>query len=206
VGTPRKKLMPAANPVQLDSHAAATLRYIRASMESAASLSVPGSAGIASGSIGVLAAIACSLPALRPHWLIIWLVAAVLAAGIGSALLLRQPSLGSLTTGGAPIRRFAIGLLPSLFAGAVMTWVLWINAGARLIPGTWLLLYGCGLIAGSSASGRAIGILGGSFVVVGLLTLVLPADLHILMLGVGFGAAHLVFGCWMGRAGHGRES
>lgn len=197
--------MQAANPVQLDSHAAATLRYIRASMESAVSLSVPGSTGIASGVIALLAAIVSSLPALRPHWLIIWLLAAVVAAGVGGALLLRQPSLDSLTIGGAPIRRFAIGLLPSLFAGAVMTWVLWANAGPRLIPGTWLLLYGCGLIAASAATARTIGILGGSFVATGLVALVLPENLQILMLGVGFGGLHISFGYLMGRAGHDRE-
>lgn len=197
--------MQSANTVQLDSHAAATLRYIRASMESAVSLSVPGSTGIASGIVGVLAAIVSSVPALRPHWLIIWLLAAVVAAGVGGALLLRQPSLSSLTIGGAPIRRFAIGLLPSLFAGAVMTWILWVNAGPRIIPGTWLLLYGCGLIAASAATARTIGILGGSFVVTGLLALVLPENMQILMLGAGFGGLHIVFGYLMGRAGHGRE-
>jgi hypothetical protein len=168
--------MPSANTVQLDSHAAATLRYIRASMESAASLSVPGST-----------------------------LAAGVSAGVGGALLLRQPSLGSLTIGGAPIRRFAIGLLPSLFAGAVMTWVLWTSASPRLIPGTWLLLYGCGLIAASAATARTIGILGGSFVVTGLLAFVLPESLQILLLGAGFGGLHIVFGYLMGRAGHGRK-
>ncbi len=197
--------MPSANTVQLDSHAAATLRYIRASMESAASLAVPGSTGIASGIVGVLAAIASSVPTLRPHWLIIWLLAAVAAAGVGGALLLRAPSLSSLTIDGAPIRRFAIGLLPSLFAGAVMTWVLWANAASRLIPGTWLLLYGCGLVAASAATTRALGILGGSFVAMGLLALLLPANAQILMLGAGFGGLHIVFGYLMGRAAHGRE-
>jgi len=198
--------MQSANTVQLDSHAAATLRYIRASMESAASLAVPGSTGIASGIVGALAAIAASIPALRPHWLIIWLLAAVLAAGVGGALLLRQASLGSSTIGGAPIRRFFIGLLPSLFAGAVMTWVLWMNAGERMIPGTWLLLYGCGLVAASAATTRAIGILGASFVVAGLLALVLPQAWQIAMLGVGFGGLHIVSGYLMGRAGHDRKS
>jgi len=205
VGTSLKKPMPAANTVELDSHAVATLRYIRASMESAASLAVPGSTGLVAGAIGVLAAIVCSVPAWRPHWLIIWLLAAGLAGAVGAALLLRQSSLSSLTMGGAPIRRFVIGLSPSLFAGAVMTWVLWVNAGPRLIPGTWLLLYGCGLIAASAATTRAIGILGGSFVVLGLLALVARQDMQILMLGIGFGGLHIVFGYVMGRAGHGRE-
>jgi hypothetical protein len=205
VGRPRKKTMHSANTVQLDSHAAATLRYIRASMEAAASLAVPGSTGIASGVIGLLAAIISSIPAMRPHWLIVWLVAAVVAAGAGSALLLRQPSLTALTIGGAPIRRFAIGLVPSLFAGAVMTAVLWSSGNLRAIPGTWMLLYGCGLIAASAATARTIGILGASFVVAGSLALVLPESWQIAMLGAGFGGLHILFGYLMGRAGHGRE-
>jgi hypothetical protein len=197
--------MQPANTVQLDSHAAATLRYIRESMDSAASLAVPGSTALAAGSVGVLATIVSSVPALQPHWLIVWLVAAFVAAAVGGALLLRQPSLGSLTIGGAPIRRFAIGLVPSLFAGAVLTWVLWANGGERMIPGTWLLLYGCGLIAASAATARTIGILGGSFVASGLMTLLLPQQWQMPMLGVGFGGLHIVCGYWMGRAGHGRE-
>jgi hypothetical protein len=187
--------MDTANTVQLDSHAAATLRYIRTSMESATSLAVPGSSGIASGIVGLLAAIVSSIPALRPHWLIVWLIAAVIAAVAGGALLFGQ----------TPIRRFAIGLLPSLFAGAVMTAVLWSSGNLHAIPGTWLLMYGCGLIAASTATARTIGILGGAFVAVGLLALALPDSLQIAMLGAGFGGLHILFGYLTRRAGHGRE-
>ena len=169
--------MQSANTVQLDSHAAATLRYIRASMESAASLAVPGSTGIASGIVGVLAAIVSSVPALRPHWLHRLAASPRSRRRRGRSAVAAAASLGSLTIGGAPIRRFAIGLLPSLFAGAVMTGVLWSNGGQRAIPGTWLLLYGCGLIAASAATARTIGILGGAFVVAGLLALLLPQQL-----------------------------
>ena len=188
--------MHSADTVQLDSHAAATLRYIRASMESAASLAVPGSTGIASGTVGLLAAIVSSIPAVRPHWLIVWLVAAVVAAVAGGVLLFRQ----------APIRRFAIALLPSLFAGAVMTAVLWSSGNVHAIPGTWLLLYGCGLIAASTVTAKSIAILGGSFFAAGLLALVLPDSLQIPMLGVGFGGMHILFGYLTRRAGHGGET
>ena len=188
--------MHSANTVQLDSHAAATLRYIRASMESAASLAVPGSTGFASGIVGLLATIVSSLPALRPYWLVVWLVAAVVAAVASGVLLFRQ----------APIRRFAIGLLPSLFAGGVMTGVLWTSGNVYAIPGTCLLLYGCGLIAASTATARSIGILGASFVAAGCLALVLPDNLQLPMLGIGFGGLHLVFGYSARRAGHGSEA
>jgi hypothetical protein len=196
VGKPRKNTMHSANTVELDTHAAATLRYIRASMESAASLAVPGSTGIASGVIGLVATVVSLMPAMRPHWLIVWLVAAVVAAVADGALLFRQ----------VPVRRFAIALLPSLFAGAVMTAVLWSSDNLRAIPGIWLLLYGCGLIAASTTTGRSIGILGGSFVATGLLALVLPESLQIPLLGVGFGGLHIVFGYLMYRAGYGGET
>lgn len=187
--------MHSANTVQLDSHAAATLRYIRTSMESAASLAVPGSTGIASGLVGSLATLVSLIPAVRPYWLIVWLVAAAIAAVAGGALLFRQ----------APIRRFALGLLPSLFAGAVLTAVLWSSGNVRAIPGTWLLLYGCGLIAASTATAKSIGILGASFVATGLLALLLPDSAQIPMLGVGFGGLHILFGYLVRRAGHGSE-
>jgi hypothetical protein len=61
-------------------------------------------------------------------------------------------------------------------------------------------------VAASAATTRGIGILGASFVATGLLALVLPQAWQIPMLGVGFGGLHIVFGYWMGRAGHDRES
>jgi len=57
------------NTVQIDRHAAATLDYIRASMQAAASLAVPGSAGIAMGGVGLLAT------ALAVMTLLLWLQA-----------------------------------------------------------------------------------------------------------------------------------
>ena len=47
--------MQSANAVRIDSHAVATLRYIWESMDAAASVAVPGSAGIAMGAVGLLA-------------------------------------------------------------------------------------------------------------------------------------------------------
>jgi hypothetical protein len=198
-----RNTMQSGNTVQLDSHAAASLRYIRASMEAAASLAVPGSAGISSGIIGSIATALSALPALREHWLAIWLAAAVVAVAIGGTLLAQQSSLRGLTLGGAPLRKFAVGLLPSLFAGAVMTGVHWSHGNVQAIPGTWLLLYGCGLIAASAATGRSLGILGTAFFIVGAVALALPAELQIFMLGLGFGGLHLTFGIVMGRIGHG---
>jgi hypothetical protein len=196
--------MPLNSTARIDSHATAMLRHIRASMEAAASLTIPGSALIATGVVGLLAA-ACSTAAkLHEHWLAIWLIAAVGAASLGSALLARQVSLRELTIAGAPIRKFATGFLPTLFAGAVMTAVLGFNGSFQVIPGTWLLLYGCALMAASAVTVRLVGFLGASFMLLGLLALCLPEEFQMLMLGAGFGGLHIVFGLLIGRTGHGR--
>jgi hypothetical protein len=195
------------NAVSLDSHAAATLRYIRASMEAAATLTVPGSAGIAMGLFGVAAAILTQLPALRPHWLGVWLGAAALAAGSGGMVMARQASLQGFTFFGAPVRKLLLCLSPGLFAGAVLTLVLWHSGDLADIPGTWLLLYGCALVAASAPTTRAVAVLGVLFGMLAIPAYLLPQSLQLITLGVGFGALHLAFGIFIGlKTAHGHET
>jgi hypothetical protein len=192
--------------VRLDSHAVATLRYIRASMEGAVLLAVPGSAGIVLGGIALTAAALCLAPGLYRYWLGIWLGAALVGAVIGSILIVRESSLRDLRLAGTPLLKFALCLSPSLAAGLVMTAVHWFAGNLHAIPGTWLLLYGCALVAASAATTRIIATLGVFFILFGLLALLLPDDLQILMLGAGFGGLHIVFGFLIRRMSHGREA
>lgn len=197
--------MHAGEAVRIDSHAAATLRYIRASMDAAASLALPGSTAMTAGSIGLVAALVSSLPGLAAHWLIIWLVAAVIAASAGSFLLLRNSSAEALTISGSPVRKFAMCFLPSLAAGAVMTGVHWNYGNEHAIPGTWLILYGCALISASAATMQLISFIGAGFFVLGVLALFAPSELQIFLLGLGFGALHILLGYLIGRAGKAAE-
>jgi len=191
--------------VALDSHAAATLRYIRASMEAAGTVAVHGSAGVTMGVVGLLAAVLASAPALRTRWLAIWLIAATVAAVAGGVLMAHQASRQGFTLFGAPVRKFILCLAPGLFAGAVLTWVLWQEGQLRAIPGTWLLLYGCALISTSAPTTRIVGILGSLFALLGLITFLLPESLHTIALGAGFGGLHLLFGIMIGQRSRGSE-
>jgi hypothetical protein len=192
------------NTVQMESHAVATLRYIRESMDAAGSVAVPGSAGIALGAIGLAAALLASTPALRSWWLLIWLAAAVAGVAAGGAIMARQSALhGALF--GAPLRKLVLCLLPGIFAGAVLTAVHWQSGNLHAIPGTWLLLYGCALVSTSAPTARIVGVLGALFVTLGLVAFWLPDELHIVALGAGFGGLHLVFGLLIGRKRHGRQ-
>ncbi len=197
--------MQSANAVRIDSHAVATLRYIRASMDAAASVAVPGSAGLAMGSIGVLATVISSTPGLREYWLGVWLMAAAIGGGVGFALMTRPASLRGLSLYGTPLRKFALGLFPALLGGAVMTAVHWFNGNTHAIPGTWLLFYGCALISASVSATRMIALMGASFVLVGLVALLGPDRLQMLLLGAGFGGLHMLFGVLIGRKGHERQ-
>jgi len=187
-----------AKTVALDSHAAATLRYIRASMDAAGTLAVPGSAGIAMGTVGLVAGILASTPQLRSHWLAVWLSAAAIASGAGAILMARQSSRRGFTLLGAPARKFVLCLAPGLFAGAVLTGVEYHAGTLHAIPGTWLLMYGCALISTSAPTARIVGVLGSLFVLLSLLAFVLPESLQTLVLATGFGGLHVTFGLLMG--------
>ena len=189
------------NTVALDSHALGTLNYIRASIESAGAFAVPGVAGIAMGVVGLIATAVASLPILAPYWLEIWLLDAFAASAIGVVLVARQPARFMLYRG--PARKFVLSLCPALLAGAVLTVVFREEGLTTLIPGLWLLLYGCAVLSASlmtsTAMVRLIVLMGGLFVVYGVVAFQLPIRWHNYTLGLGFGALHLLFGVLIGR-------
>jgi len=191
--------MQSADAVRIDSHAVATLRYIRESMDAAASVAVPGSAGIAMGAVGLAAMVACTVSGLREHWLGVWLASAALGGGLGFVLVTRPASRRGLLLYGTPLRKFALCLFPALFGGAVMTVVHVSYGNPHAVPGTWLLMYGCALISASVAATRTIAVMGMAFVALGLVSLFLPDGPQIYMLGAGFGGLHVVFGLLIGR-------
>jgi hypothetical protein len=190
------------NTVAIDTHALGTLNYIRASIEAAGAFAPPGIAGIAMGVVGTTATVVASLPGLAGYWLEIWVLAALAASGIGVLLVARQPARGSMLYRG-PARKFVLSLCPALLAGAALTVVFWQAGLTSLIPGTWLLLYGCAVLSASmmtsAAMVRLIVVMGASFVVYGLIAFQLPVRWHNYTLGLGFGALHLLFGLLIGR-------
>ena len=189
--------MPSA--ISLEKHAAETLRYIRASMDGAGSLAVPGSAGITMGLVGFVAAALAPSAGSRTLWLSSWLIAAAVASACGGLLMARQAALQGFTLFGAPVRKLVLCLAPGLFAGASMTFVLWQSNNLHAIPAVWLLLYGCALISSSAPTTRLVGILGALFTLLGLITFWLPDHLHNMALGLGFGGLHLGFGILIGQ-------
>lgn len=197
------------NTVAIDTHALGTLNYIRASIEAAGAFAVPGTAGIAMGAVGIVAAGVASIPALAAYWLLIWLIAAAMGSALGVVLVARHRSGEGLPLYRGPARRFVLCLCPALLAGGVLTGVLWQAGETRLIPGAWLLLYGCAVLSATLMTAatmmRLIGVMGALFVLCSALAFELPAHWHNIILGGGFGLLHLVFGLLIGRLDGGAE-
>ena len=202
---PIKPPPPVADKIAIDAHAQATLRYIRTSMDGARLLAIPGSAGIAMGAVGLATAVAVSTPQLHARWLPIWLIAALITGALGGTLMLRQSRIQGHTLFGAPVRKFLLCLLPAIFAGAVLTAVEWGDGNPRFVPAIWLLLYGCALVSASATTTRYVGALGVLFVLLAGCAFALPQSTHNLLLGVGFGGFHLLFGVLIGRTDHGSQ-
>ena len=136
----------------------------------------------------------------------------VIAAGLSSHEASAATCVWKVTTNDGrslylgPVRKFVLCLCPALLAGAVLTLAL-ANAGElRFLPGMWLLLYGCAVLSASTVTAtgiaRLICLMGALFVALGSITFALPAAAHTIMLGLGFGVVHIIFGVLIGRHSH----
>ncbi len=96
-------------------------------------------------------------------------------------------------------RRFLFSVTPPLVAAVILTVALGSTGGSRWIPGLWLLLYGSGVVSGGTFSVRPVPIMGLCFMALGALTLWAPASWANLLLVVGFGGFHILFGAIIAR-------
>ena len=171
------------------------LKYIRQTLERAGSFTaVPGKGGVL---MGVVALLAARVAASRPSaggWLAVWTVAAVVAMAIGVAGAALKSRRFQVPLFSGPGRKFIAGFTPAILAGAVLTAVFYRAGISGFLPGVWLLLYGAAaVLAGGSASVRVVPMMGACFMLLGTVALLLPGWNDVL-LPVGFGGLHLIFG------------
>lgn len=185
---------------QLGCQAEHNLRFIRATMERAASFTaVPGWGGVAMG-ITALAAAALSLRARTPgEWLAIWLAEACVAIAIGLWAMARKARRTNTDLFSGPARRFLLTLTPPLGAGALLTLALERAGLVSLLPGIWLLLYGTAVVTGGAMSVRTVLVMGALFMLLGAAALSSPVAWGTAYLAAGFGALHIGFGIAIAR-------
>ncbi len=191
---------PLERPPALHVHAMDDLRFIRQTMEEAGSFTaVPGWGTVAMGVSALLASWIAARSASPGAWLAVWMAEAVVALTIAAATMSRKARGAGVPLFSGPGRRFVLSFAPPLFAGAVLTFVLFEAGRAAVLPGLWLLLYGTGVVTGGAFSVRIVPVMGLAFMLAGTLALFLPAGGSNLAMAAGFGLLHIVFGALIAR-------
>ena len=188
-------MTPPRKPDSLGDRAADDLRFIREAMARSTTFSaVPGAGGVLMGVIGSAAAATAALQPSPNRWLLVWVVAAIAAAGVGvSAIVIKAARAGLALTGATP-QRFALGLAAPIAAGAAITYALWTAGTYTAMPAVWLLLYGAGVLAGGVFTVPVVRLTGALFMLLGFVAVVTPPSLGNVWLGVAFGALHISSG------------
>lgn len=175
------------------------LRFIRETIERSHSFTaVPGWGQVILGVTALLAAPVAARQSTPLAWIAIWLIEAGLAVAISSvAMNYKSQRLGVPLVSG-PARKFALGFLPPLAAGALVTVVLYRAGLSATLPGIWALIYGGAVISGGVLSVPLIPIMGACFMAAGAAALVLPQWGNYAMAAT-FGALHILFGFLIAR-------
>jgi hypothetical protein len=187
-------------PEDLRDRAARNLRFIRDAMERASSFTaVPGWGQVLVGTTALGAAFLASRQPVLELWLLVWIAEAFVALAIATAAIARKSKAAGLPVFSGPARKFVSSFSPPLVVGAILTVALYRAGFRQAIPGTWLLLYGTGIVTGGAFSVRIVPVMGAAFLALGAVTLFAPAAAHDGLLAAGFGGLHIVFGVLIAR-------
>ncbi len=193
---------PPAEPAEpaLHTRAMDNLSFIRQTMERATSFtSVPGWGGVAMGVVAVAAAAAGHGHRGTPARLAIWHAAGAVSLVIGIGTMSAKARRGGTSVFSYSGRRFVLSYVPPLLVGLLLTVVLARHGLEAALPGTWLLLYGTGVVTGGAYSVRAVPLMGLCFMALGALALFAPPAWGNALMGLGFGGLHIGFGLVIAR-------
>jgi hypothetical protein len=176
------------------------LSFIRSTMERATAFTaVPGWGGVAMGVTALGATLLAYHSPSVNQWLAVWLSASALAFAIGGWAMVLKARRAGTTVFSYSGRRFVLSYVPPLLVGALLTLVL-VRAGLyTALPGTWLLLYGTGVVTGGAFSVRVVPIMGLCFMALGTIALLAPPGWGEWLLAAGFGGLHIIFGLIIAR-------
>lgn len=187
-------------PPALHARAMDNLQYIRETMERATAFT--GISGWGQVAIGITALITSFIAAQQKSfksWLAIWLAEAVVALLIAGWSIDRKARAVKMPLLSGPGRKVAFSLSPPLFAGGIVTIVLYRSGLSDAIPGLWLLLYGTGVVTGGMFSVSAVPIMGLCFMMLGAVAFFAPAGFADWLMAAGFGGLHIIFGVIIAR-------
>ena len=192
---PQKEEPPALHERAMDN-----LQYIRETMERATAFT--GISGWGQVAIGITALASTFISAQQKTfkaWLAVWLAEAVIALLITGWSMDRKARAAKTPLLSGLGRKVAFSLSPPIFAGAIVTGVLYRAGLTEAIPGLWLLLYGTGVVTGGMFSVSAVPIMGLCFMALGAVAFFAPPGFANWFMAAGFGGLHIVFGVIIAR-------
>ncbi|HOL71643.1 MAG TPA: hypothetical protein PLA43_15105 [Bryobacteraceae bacterium] len=176
------------------------LRYIRETMERATAFTaVSGWGLVIVGCTAVMAAFLAARIQNPDAWLVLWLLEALVSLAIAGGATYRKARASTLPLFSMPGKRFAFSFTPPMLVGALLTAVLFRAGLYSAFPGTWMLLYGTGIVTGGAFSVKVVPVMGTCFMAVGAAALFLPASWGNVLMGASFGGLHIVFGTIIAR-------
>lgn len=189
-----------AEPPSLHGRAMDNLEYIRETMERSTSFTaVPGYGGLLMGATAVGASLIAANQASVSFWLTTWLAEAGLAFSIGLLSMWQKSKTVNSPLTAAPARKFALGFAPPIIAGVIITALFYLEGIFSYLPTVWLTLYGTAVVTGGAYSVRAVPLMGWLFIGLGAVSVFVPASYGNLLMALGFGVLHIIFGLIIAR-------
>ncbi|MDQ3219517.1 MAG: hypothetical protein M3449_08840 [Acidobacteriota bacterium] len=197
----RKEHRQTNEPVNVGDKAIDNLRFIRETMERSTHFTaVPGYGGILMGVTAIVAAYIANAQADFRAWQTTWLIEAGLAFVIGLFAMWQKSKISKTSMMSAPAKKFALGFVPPLICGVVLTFALFrLGTDKDIVTGVWLMLYGAAVVCGGMFSVRIVSVMGWVFMLMGTLAFFAPAMYSDWIMAFSFGILHIVFGLIIAR-------
>ena len=191
---------PKEEPPALHERAMDNLKYIRETMERATAFTgISGWGQVAIGVTALAASFIASAQTSFKNWMTVWLVEGLVALLIAGWSIDRKARASKMPLLSGPGRKVAFSLTPPLFAGGLLTIVLYRARLTDAIPGLWLLLYGTGVVTGGMFSVSVVPLMGLCFMAFGAAAYLAPPGLANWLMAAGFGGLHIIFGIIIAR-------
>ena len=175
-------------------------RFIRETMERAGAFTaISGWGEVAIGVTAVAAAWLAAGQTTTAAWLSVWIADAVLSAALAAWSTATKARAANVPLLSEPARKFVFSFSPTMLVGALLTVLLVQHGLAARLPGVWLLLYGAAVITAGTFSVRIVPVMGAAFMALGVVALFTPSAWGNVLMAVGFGGLHIVFGTLIAR-------
>ena len=180
--------------LHLHERAAENLRFIRETMERATAFTaVSGSGYVLVGLTAIAATLLAVAQPTQERWLAVWVTELLLGGFLSVGMTARKARSMGVPLRSHTGRKLLLAFGPPMVVGAVLTVAIGLGGGFDLLPGIWLSLYGAGVMTGGAYSVRAIPLMGMAFIALGTVALLGPFSGD-LLLGLGLGGLHILFG------------